>query len=257
MRFRKWCFGFGLAALLGGAAGALEPSFFGEDDRVMLRPVGMPWSAIGKLDFDGDGHCSGAMVSPRVVLTAAHCLYAGNDQLEGDIEYIAGFDRGRDLGRAQVERYWLAPTYDEKAGLSDIGAVDDYAFLLLDRPLGDRVGYLPVHRLTHEDLSRAARGEWRKLVQAGYSGDQPDRLTAHFDCAVLSIVESHRIAHACDIMPGDSGSPILYTDEQGDWHLIAVNSQVYFGPRPKNWAVDSRAFADDLESFIARYDPDN
>ncbi|MEM8798570.1 MAG: trypsin-like serine protease, partial [Pseudomonadota bacterium] len=33
------------------------------------------WEAVGKLNIDGRGFCTGALIAPDIVLTAAHCLY--------------------------------------------------------------------------------------------------------------------------------------------------------------------------------------
>lgn len=258
----RWMGRFGPAALIAAvllAAAppvvATEPSFFGADDRVFIEPVDMPWSAIGRLDFGEGAHCSGAMVSPRVVLTAAHCLfrYSGG-AYEDQAEFYAGFDRSRHVAQATVESFWVSPGYLSKDPFEEESAGNDYAFVLLDQPIGNRTGYFSVHRMTEADLADAARGNWRKLVQAGYSGDSSDQLSAHFGCRILSVDPNNRIGHQCDIMSGDSGSPIFFADERGDWQVIAVNSSVYVGPRPKNWAVDSRAFADDLDRFLRRYE---
>lgn len=47
-----------------------------EDNRVDIDMVAhvMPLSAVGYLAL-GDGSCTGALVGPKTVLTAAHCLY--------------------------------------------------------------------------------------------------------------------------------------------------------------------------------------
>ena len=33
------------------------------------------WEAVGRLDIDGKGFCTGALIAPDLVLTAAHCLF--------------------------------------------------------------------------------------------------------------------------------------------------------------------------------------
>lgn len=55
----------------------VQPALAGDGN---LRPletgvVAGRWAAVGRIDFGSKGFCSGTLIAPDVVLTAAHCLY--------------------------------------------------------------------------------------------------------------------------------------------------------------------------------------
>jgi protease YdgD len=56
------------------------------------------WNAVGRLDLGRHGFCSGALIAPDLVLTAAHCLYdktSGTKIPAQDIQFLAGLRNGR------------------------------------------------------------------------------------------------------------------------------------------------------------------
>src|SRR5262245_63655194 len=59
------------------AARSLRPGVIGEDNRVTVQTDQSPWDAIGHVNIAGYRtirKCSGVLIRPNVVLTAAHCL---------------------------------------------------------------------------------------------------------------------------------------------------------------------------------------
>ena len=45
------------------------------DRRVPVDPNEPPWNAVAKVQTTTGNHCTGALIGPSTVLTAAHCLY--------------------------------------------------------------------------------------------------------------------------------------------------------------------------------------
>jgi len=183
----------------------------------------MPWQAIGRVQTELGGRCTGFMIAPRMMVTAAHCLF---------LPEVARFIRPRDVhfllaldGDEQYEAHAWAVAFVVTAGYDPRREAQtmsrDRAFVTLDHDI------LPARDALH--IARSLPPPGTKLMLGGYSQDRQERLSADLDCTRLP-GGNGLIRHDCRAVPGVSGAPLLARTGQG-WRVIGIQIASVMGGR--------------------------
>ncbi|WP_420892479.1 trypsin-like serine peptidase [Phaeobacter piscinae] len=71
------------------------------------------WEAVGRLELNGQGFCTGTLIAPDLVLTAAHCVYDQRHNLRpaDQITFRAGLRDGVAIAERQALQIAADPEF--------------------------------------------------------------------------------------------------------------------------------------------------
>jgi len=208
-----------LCSLAGSGAAAERPALpgiAGPDRRVVVNALEAPWNAIAKVQTNIGTRCTGVLIAPATVLTAAHCLYNRRTRAllqPLSLHVLLGSQLGDFRWHREVVHYTIGASFD---GTLERVQSADWARLDLDGPIPPAVTPLPLARQLPEAGAPAAL--------AGYNLDRALLLMADRGCHVIAVSRPNRnfITHDCDATRGASGAPLLVAQD-GGWAVAGIN----------------------------------
>lgn len=175
------------------------------------------WEAVGRLDIDGRGMCTGALIAPNLVLTAAHCLFdsATHERIDHTrIEFLAGWRNGRASAYRWVKRAVTHPDFNYDGDLTAERVRNDVALLELHHPINNTT---VVPFATDQ---RPRKGQ--KIGVVSYARNRSEAPSLQEVCDVMARQQGVLIM-SCDVDFGASGAPV-FSFESGQPRVVSVVS---------------------------------
>jgi V8-like Glu-specific endopeptidase len=175
------------------------------------------WEAVGRLDIQGKGFCTAALIDVHLILTAAHCIHdARGRKIDAErFTFSAGLRNGRAEATRDIISLTAHPDYVHQGSTAETSVVaTDIAVLRLDRPIRRaRLQPYPV-------ASEPRPGDEVGVVS--YARGRAELPSLQQVCDVMG-EQQGVVIMSCDVDYGASGSPVFMV-RNGRTSIVSVVS---------------------------------
>jgi protease YdgD len=201
--------------IVGASAEDPQLNSLGSDDRRVIEQLSAPWGAIGQINVTGYRRtilCTGSLIAPNVVISAAHCVmdpWSRKPFPLDQIHFLAGVRGSSWLGHSTARCLHFPPEYQYLGPFRDVprrAFFRDVVLIVLKDDLND----IAPLELDHAEIQSSDVS----LVHAAYPADRRYVLTGHFGCHLLAHDQDLWFTD-CDAHPASSGGPVFIQRKEG------------------------------------------
>lgn len=264
MMTRDKLFGLVASVVLAACTGPMPDSQIGSEQKKIIGGHDITTDPSIVMIFmygdGGGGSCTGTVIAPRAVLTAAHCT-GGEGASQANLRYV--IYNGGDINEANFSDLIRAkeaiphPDFN----IDDIGGGNDVGLLIFDKDIVDKNGtpYQPLPWL-RRPVSDDMVEQPVRLVGYGVTSGDPNAYDSGIKRETTTVLSEYDdqflgfLDTAHNICSGDSGGPVLMMID-GVETVIGVNSFVtadFGGNYCENGGYSSRPdlFVDWIDGII-------